>query len=304
MYGGVGRGKSFLMDCFFNAVPFESKTRLHFHEFMREVQHDLHKLSGSQDPLSVLGARIAERYGLICFDEFVVNDIADAMILYRLLDSLFSHHIGFVTTSNFAPDDLYPDGLQRERFLPAIDLLKDRLEVICVDNGVDYRRQVLEDTTIYHTPLGPEADAAMVKIFDSLAEKRDEDPILRIDSRDLPARRRAGSVVWFDFQELCGGLHSQDDYLEIASQFRTVLLSGVPQMPDNLTSEARRFIWLIDVLYDRCVKLILSAEVAPELLYVSGPLSTEFSRTVSRLSEMQSPEYLAAPRREVNTTLA
>lgn len=303
MYGGVGTGKSFLMDCFFSAIPLQRITRLHFHEFMREVQHDMAKLAGNQDPLEMLGVRIAEHYDLICFDEFVVSDIADAMILYRLLNALFARHVGFVTTSNFAPDDLYPDGLQRERFLPAIELLNDRLEVINVDNGVDYRRQTFENSTIYHTPLGLDANAAMTKTFERLAEVRDEDPVLRIESREILARRRAGGTVWFDFRVLCGGPRSQNDYLEIASQFHTVLLSGVPRMSDRLASEARRFTWLVDVLYDQRVKLILSAEVAPELLYVEGPLVNEFARTVSRLREMESTEYLAAPRREASAPL-
>lgn len=304
LYGGVGRGKSFLMDCFFSAVPLARKKRLHFHEFMRQVQHDLSELQGIQDPLDAFGARVADRFDLICFDEFVVSDIADAMILYRLLNALFAHHVGFVTTSNFEPDDLYPDGLQRERFLPAIALLKDRLEVINVDNGVDYRRQTLKDATIYHhAPLSSEADAEMATTFERLAEVRDEDPVLHIESREIRARRRAGSTVWFDFRVLCGDLRSQNDYLEIASRFHTVLLSSVPQMSDRLAAEARRFTWLIDVLYDRRVKLILSAEVAPELLYPRGPLMNEFRRTVSRLREMQSAEYLAAPRRVVDTHL-
>jgi len=303
MYGGVGRGKSFLMDCFFNAVPLKRKVRLHFHEFMREVHRELAALQGQQNPLDVLGGRIAKRYKLICFDEFHVADITDAMILHRLLVSLWAHGVGFVTTSNFKPDDLYPGGLHRDRILPAIALLNERMEVVNVDNGTDYRRRTLESAQLYHCPLGPEADAAMARTFDLLAEKRDEDPVLRIESREIRALRRAGGVVWFDFRELCMGPRSQNDYLEIASQFHTVLLSGVPHMPVNMASAARRFTWLVDVLYDRRVKLILSAAVPPEQLYTEGPLVHEFPRTVSRLNEMQSKEFLALERRVVDTGL-
>ena len=303
MYGGVGRGKSFLMDCFFNAVPLQRKVRLHFHEFMREVHRELAGLQGTVNPLDVLGERISERYRLICFDEFHVADITDAMILHRLLVALFDNGVGFVTTSNFRPDDLYPGGMHRDRILPAIALLNERLEVINVDNGTDYRRRTMEQVKLYHTPLGPQADAEMAEAFDHLAETRDENPVMTIEARQIEARRRAGGVVWFDFATLCGGPRSQNDYLEIATQFHTVLLSNVPQMSVRMASEARRFTWLVDVLYDRRVKLILSAAVAPELLYTEGPLSHEFPRTVSRLNEMQSAEFLALERRVVDTGL-
>ena len=303
MYGGVGRGKSFLMDCFFNAVPLKRKVRLHFHEFMREVHRELAGLQGTVNPLDVLGARIAKRYKLICFDEFHVADITDAMILHRLLAALFDNGVGFVTTSNFKPDDLYPDGLHRDRILPAIALLNERLEVLSVDNGTDYRRRTLEQLRMYLTPNGPAADAELTDAFNKLAECADEHPVLHIEAREISARRKAGGVVWFDFRTLCGGPRSQNDYLEIASQFHTVLLSDVPQMAVSRASEARRFTWLVDVFYDRRVKLILSAEVEPELLYTEGPLAHEFPRTVSRLTEMQSAEFLALERRTVDTGL-
>ena len=208
-----------------------------------------------------------------------------------------------MTTSNFRPDDLYPGGLHRDRILPAIALLNERLEVLNVDNGTDYRRRTLEKVRLYHTPLGPEADAEMELAFNQLAEVQDGDPLLHIEMREIRARRRAGGVVWFDFRELCGGPRSQNDYLEIASQFHTVLLSNVPYMPVNMASPARRFTWLVDVLYDRRVKLILSAAVPPEALYTEGPLAHEFPRTVSRLNEMQSAEFLALERRTVDTGL-
>ena len=301
MHGGVGRGKSFLMDCFFNAVPIRRKTRLHFHEFMREVHRELAGLQGTVNPLDELGRRMAARFKLICFDEFHVADVTDAMILHRLLAALFDNGVGFVTTSNFKPDDLYPGGLHRDRILPAIALLNARMEVLSVDNGTDYRHRTLQQVRLYHTPLGLEADAAMDAAFSQLVASPDEDPTLHIEARQIRARRRAGGVVWFDFRTLCGGPRSQNDYLEIASQFHTVLLSGVPHMPVRMASEARRFTWLVDVLYDRRVKFILSAEVAPELLYTEGPLAHEFPRTVSRLNEMQSAEYLAQEHRTVDT---
>ncbi len=301
MYGGVGRGKSFLMDCFFQAVPLTRKTRLHFHEFMREVHRELQELKGTADPLDELGRRIARRHRLICFDEFHVADVTDAMILHRLLAALFANRVSIVTTSNFHPDGLYPNGLHRDRILPAIALLKDKLEVVNVDNGVDYRRRTLEQAELYLSPLGAAADAALAQTFSQLAEAHDEDPLLHIEHRELRALRRNGGVVWFDFKTLCGGPRSQNDYLEIAQQFHTVVLSGVPQMAPRLASEARRFTLLVDVLYDRRVKLIVSAEVPAEALYTEGPLAHEFPRTVSRLQEMRSHEYLALERREVDT---
>jgi len=303
MYGGVGRGKSFLMDCFFQAVPLTRKTRLHFHEFMREVHRELQELKGTVNPLDELGKRIARRYRLICFDEFHVADVTDAMILHRLLEALFANRVSIVTTSNFHPDGLYPNGLHRDRILPAIELLKGKLEIVNVDNGTDYRQRTLEQVKLYHTPLGPEADEAMNEAFDRLTEARDESPILHIEHRELRAWRRAGGVVWFDFKTLCGGPRSQNDYLELATQFHTLLLSNVPQMSPRLASEARRFTWLVDVLYDRRVKLIMSAAVPAEELYTEGPLAHEFPRTVSRLHEMQSTEFLSLARRDVDTSL-
>ena len=303
LYGGVGRGKSFLMDCFYNAVPLKRKTRLHFHEFMREVHRELRDLQGIVNPLDELAKRMAKRFKLICFDEFHVSEITDALILHRLLAALFEQGVGFMTTSNFKPDDLYPGGMHRDRILPAIALLNANLEVINVDNGTDYRSRTLEHIEMYHQPCGNEAEAKMTEAFEQLAESADEDPVLHIEAREIYAKRKAGGVVWFDFKTLCGGPRSQNDYLEIATQFHTVLLSNVPAMPPRLSSEARRFTWLVDVLYDRRVKLIMSAEVAPGALYTEGPLAHEFPRTVSRINEMQSVEYLNLERRLVNTEL-
>jgi len=299
LWGDVGRGKSFLMDAFFATVPLIRKTRVHFHEFMRGVHAELHELKGVADPLDEVARRVAKRHRLICFDEFHVSDIADAMILYRLLDRLFELNIGFVITSNYAPDALYPDGLHRDRMLPAIELLKGRLDVVHVDGGVDYRRRAMERIEAYLAPWGEEAERALTAAFERVAETEDDDPVLTIESRSLRARRRAGGVVWFDFAVLCGGPRSQNDYLEIAAQFHTVVLSNVPRMSAGQAAEARRFTWLVDVLYDHRVKLLLSAEAAAAELYPAGALANEFARTVSRLEEMQSREYLESPRRAV-----
>ncbi|MEN9982799.1 MAG: hypothetical protein RI918_768 [Pseudomonadota bacterium] len=303
LYGGVGRGKSFLMDCFYNAVPIKRKTRLHFHEFMREVHRELRDLQGLVNPLDELAKRMAKRFKLICFDEFHVSEITDALILHRLLSALFEEGVGFMTTSNFKPDNLYPGGMHRDRILPAIALLNANLEVINVDNGTDYRSISLEQIRMYLQPWGEQADAEMAEAFVRLAESPSEEPILKIEAREIRAKRKAGGMVWFDFKTLCGGPRSQNDYLEIATQFHTILLSNVPAMPPRLSSEARRFTWLIDVLYDRRIKLIMSAEVAPEYLYTEGPLAHEFPRTISRINEMQSVTYLSLEKRLVNTDL-
>ncbi|MFM0688630.1 cell division protein ZapE [Paraburkholderia strydomiana] len=303
MWGGVGRGKSFLMDSFYMIVPVQRKTRLHFHEFMREVHRELEELKGQADPLDELARRVAKRCRLICFDEFHVSDIADAMILYRLLDKLFENGVQFVMTSNYDPDTLYPDGLHRDRMLPAIELIKEKLDVINVDAGIDYRQRTLAQVEVYHTPLGAAADKALRDAFARLAAVPDESPILHIEKRELKALRKADGVVWFDFATLCGGPRSQNDYLELASRFHAVILSAVPQMSARMASEARRFTWLIDVFYDHKVKLLMSAAVPPEELYVDGPMANEFTRTVSRIVEMQSKEYLDAPRRIVDTSL-
>jgi cell division protein ZapE len=299
LWGGVGRGKSFLMDAFFAAVPVLRKTRLHFHEFMRSVHRELDEVKGTPDPLDEVARRIAKRHRLICFDEFHVSDIADAMILHRLLSKLFELNVGLVMTSNYAPDDLYPDGLHRDRLLPAIALLKERLEVVQVDAGIDYRLRAMEHIEAYLTPWGAEAEAKLAAAFDRLAEVDDEDPSLEIEARRIRARRRAGGVVWFDFAVLCGGPRSHADYLEIAAQFHTVLLSNVPRMTAGQASEARRFTWLVDVLYDHRIKFLVSAEAAAAELYTAGVLSNEFARTASRLIEMQSREYLESPKRDV-----
>jgi cell division protein ZapE len=297
LWGGVGRGKSLLMDCFFGAVPLVRKTRVHFHEFMRDVHRLLHEVKGEADPLDQVGLRLARRSRLICFDEFHVSDIADAMILYRLLARLFTLRVGFVMTSNQAPDQLYPDGLHRDRLLPAIELLKERLDVVQVDGGVDYRLLAMQDVDRYVTPLGESADRRLQAAFERIAEVADQPPVLRIEDRTIAARRRAGGIVWFDFAVLCGGPRSYNDYLEISSQFHTLILSNVPRLSAAQASEIRRLSWLVDILYDRGVKLIVSAEAAPAELVRGGQLQVQFQRTASRLIEMQSKEYSEVARR-------
>jgi cell division protein ZapE len=304
LYGGVGRGKSFLMDCFFGAVPIRRKTRLHFHEFMRAVHRELETLKGRADPLDEVAKRVADRHRLICFDEFHVSDIADAMILERLMRGLFAHGVCFVMTSNYHPDGLYPDGLHRDRIIPAIELIKSQVDVMAVDAGTDYRRLALAQVQAYHQPLNDSSERALQDAFDRLAEPGDVSTELLIENRVIHARRRAGGVVWFDFDALCAGPRSQNDYLEIAVRFHTVLLSEVPMMSPAMASEARRFVWLIDVLYDQKVKLIMTAACPPEQLYTQGAMSAEFHRTVSRIVEMQSRDYLEAPRRGVAQRLS
>jgi cell division protein ZapE len=297
MWGGVGRGKSFLMDSFYSVVPVVRKTRLHFHEFMRAVHRQLDELKGVADPLDEVAKRVARKYRLICFDEFHVSDIADAMILYNLLKALFDNGVSFVMTSNYEPSTLYPDGLHRDRMLPTIKLLQDNLDVMNIDAGIDYRKRALEQVETYHSPLNADTDRALRHAFAGVADTADEDPIVDIEARKIRALRRAGGVIWFDFNTLCGGPRSQNDYLEIASRFHTVILSGIPQMSAAMSSEARRFTWLIDVFYDHKIKLIMSAAVAPDELYTQGMLANEFHRTVSRIMEMQSREYMDSERR-------
>ncbi len=304
MWGGVGRGKSFLMDSFYSVVPVVRKTRLHFHEFMRDVHRQLDELKGIADPLDEVAKRIAKKYRLICFDEFHVSDIADAMILYNLLKGLFDHGVSFVMTSNYEPSTLYPDGLHRDRMLPTIALLKEKLDVMNIDAGIDYRKRVLEQVKVYHTPLNAKTDEELREAFAAVAEAGDEDPRVHIEAREIRALRRGGSAIWFDFATLCGGPRSQNDYLELASRFQTVILSGIPRMSAAMSSEARRFTWLIDVFYDHKVKLIMSAAVEPDELYTVGTLSNEFHRTVSRIIEMQSKEYLEADRRSIADSLS
>jgi len=293
LWGPVGRGKSFLMDAFYLCVPLVRKRRVHFHHFMRELHRELDELKGTEDPIAAVAERVRKRHRLICFDEFHVSDIADAMILGRFLEQAMNRGVEFVMTSNYHPDTLYPNGLQRERFLPAIELIKRRLDVVCVDNGTDYRRLKMEKMQIYH--VGNEA--ALERIFADLKDVEEEKQPLDVEGRVIPYRRRAGGLVWFDFAALCGGARSYTDYVDLAKRFHTVMLSGVPRMSPKESDAARRFTWLVDVFYDDRVKLIVSAAAEPEQLFEAGEHAAEFERTVSRLHEMQSAQYLQQERR-------
>ena len=298
LWGGVGRGKSFLMDSFYLCVPLVKKRRVHFHHFMRDVHQALDDVKGEEDPLELVAKDIASKFRLICFDEFHVNDIADAMILGRLLQFLFDNRVMLCMTSNYHPDLLWKDGLQRAKFLPAIELIKSHLDIINVDAGVDYRRRVLESAQIYHTPITPETDAALSSEFDRIAEVEDEHQPLDVEGREIPYIRRAGGIVWFTFAQLCGGPRSYTDYVDLTRRFHTIVLSEIPAMGPRQASEARRFTWLIDVLYDARVKMIMSAAVPAEKLYTQGALVNEFARSVSRIEEMQTLDYLRQPRVE------
>ena len=295
LWGGVGRGKSLLMDSFFATVALRRKTRVHFHAFMRNVHAELAKLKREEDPLAAVAARIAAKWRLVCFDEFHVTDIADAMILGRLLEALFTAGVVFVMTSNYRPDLLWPNGLQRERFLPAIALLETWLDVLEVEGGVDYRLRTLEQVAAWHVPAGATADAALGRAFEAMRASPDEDPRLLIDGRVLLARQRAGSLAWFDFTTLCAGPRSQRDYLELACRFAVIFVSGIPRLGPDTADVARRFTWLVDILYDHRVKLLASADAPAELVYPEGPNAQDFPRTVSRLVEMRTRDYMALP---------
>jgi len=297
LWGGVGRGKSFLMDSFYLTLPLVRKRRVHFHHFMRDVHREMELLKGREDPLDAVARRIAKRYRLVCFDEFHVNDIADAMILGRLLQRTIALGVVYCMTSNYHPDELYRHGLKRDRFVPTIALIKESLDVVHVESGVDYRLRAMEHVEAYHSPLGPAADRALTATFMQIRDVEEEFHELDVEGRVIPYVKRAGGVVWFDFAALCGGPRSQIDYLDLATRFHTVILSGVPRMNPARGDEARRFTLLVDVFYEAKVNLVISAEVAPEGLYTEGVLAHEFQRTVSRLAEMRTKEYLGQNRR-------
>lgn len=297
-WGGVGRGKTYLMDTFFESLPFERKMRAHFHRFMRRVHGDLKELSGEKNPLTVIADKIAREARVICFDEFFVSDITDAMILAGLFEQLFARNVVLVATSNIVPEELYRDGLQRARFLPAIDLIKKHTKVVNVDGGVDYRLRTLEQAELYHSPLDAQADIGLEDSFRKLSpEPGLANVALDVEGRPITARYVADDVVWFDFKALCDGPRSQNDYIELARIYHAVLVSDIPQMSSKNDDQARRFINMVDEFYDRHVKLVLSAAVPLEQLYAGGRLDFEFQRTVSRLLEMQSHDYLAREHR-------
>ncbi|KRO97110.1 MAG: ATPase [SAR92 bacterium BACL26 MAG-121220-bin70] len=298
VWGGVGRGKTYLMDTFYESLPFGNKMRVHFHRFMRRIHQDLRSLEGEINPLRKVAGRIADETCIICFDEFFVSDIADAMILAGLLDELFRLQVCLVTTSNIVPDLLYRDGLQRRRFLPAIDLLKKHCEVINIGGDTDYRLRALEKAPLYCSPLGNEADADIEAIFNRLVPVEGEIKLavdLEVEGRSIPVVKLSEDIVWFQFASLCEGPRSQNDYIDIAREFHAVIITNIPMMGDRNNEAARRFINLVDEFYDRNVKVAISAAESLPNLYSGTRLAFEFERTQSRLLEMQSHEYLARP---------
>ncbi|MEX0619189.1 MAG: cell division protein ZapE [Pseudohongiellaceae bacterium] len=300
LWGGVGRGKTYLMDIFYESLPFDEKMRTHFHRFMQRVHTDLTALKGNRNPLELVAANIAKEARVVCFDEFFVSDIGDAMILGGLLRSLFVREVVLVATSNIPPRDLYENGLQRDRFLPAIDLLQQHTRVIELGGETDYRLRRLEQADLYHCPVDGHTDRRLLESFYGLAPNRSEsvrDETIDILGRPLKTRFCADDVVWFDFDELCGGPRSAYDYVELARIYHAVLISGIPAMGPASDDSARRFVNLVDEFYDRNVKLIVSAEVPLDQLYSGTRLAFVFERTRSRLREMQSHDYLTRQHR-------
>ena len=294
-WGGVGRGKTYLVDTFYEALPIKRKMRTHFHRFMQRVHHDLTTLAGEKNPLKIIADNIADEALVICFDEFFVSDIGDAMILGGLMQELFDRGVSLVATSNIIPDGLYKDGLQRDRFIPAIKLLNKYTEVVNVDSGVDYRLRSLEQAELYHYPLDSEAEQSLQESFNRIipdARQAEYNVDVEILGRTITAKAVCDDVAWFEFEALCDGPRSQNDYIELGKQFHAVLICNVPVMNAKNDDLARRFINLIDEFYDRGVKVIMSADAAIAAIYGQGKLEFEFQRTTSRMLEMQSQEYL------------
>lgn len=294
-WGGVGRGKTYLVDTFYDCLPFKNKMRVHFHRFMHRVHAELKTLHGQSDPLKIIAKRFANETCIICFDEFFVSDITDAMILGTLFEELFAHNVTLVATSNIIPDELYRNGLQRERFLPAIKLINDCCDVVNVDSGVDYRLRTLEQAEIFHFPLDQQANDNLIHYFKQLSiEEGTKDKVIEINNRALTTVQESKGIAHFEFSMLCESARSQGDYMELSRLYHTILLANVTQMGIDNDDSTRRFIALVDEFYERNVKLIISAEVALENLYTDGRLSFEFKRCLSRLQEMQSHSYLAS----------
>lgn len=293
VWGGVGRGKTRLVDLFYNLLPPGDRQRIHFHRFMGQIHRQLADLGGQRDPLQRVAAGLARKTRVLCLDEFIVTDIGDAMILGRLLEALFRHGVTLVTTSNTRPDDLYRDGIQRASFLPAIDLLKRHTRVLRLGGDTDFRLRNLERSPVYHTPLGPEVTQRLARAFEDLApEAGRRGGTVRVVQRDIPVVQVADDLVWFDFMALCGPPRSQADYLELARCFHTVIISDIPCLGPALDDATRRFLYLLDEFYDRGVKLVISAAEPPESLYQGERLAFDFQRAVSRLREMQTTAYL------------
>lgn len=294
LWGRVGRGKTYLVDTFFDCFQSERKLRIHFHSFMRRIHAELKQLPHESDPLATIGQRFSTEIDLLCLDEFHVGDITDAMILAKLLESLFEHGVVLVATSNEAPATLYRDGLQRDRFLPAIALLENHLEVVELAGELDYRLRALEQAEVYYTPHSDSVEETLIERFDAIAtEPGRAGGSIEIEGRDIATARVSEGVVWFSFDALCGGPRATSDYIEIALCHHTIVLSEIPVMDKDSSDAARRFINLIDELYDRRVKLIASAAAPIDALYVGSRLVAPFKRTASRLFEMQSHDYLA-----------
>jgi cell division protein ZapE len=296
LWGGVGRGKTHFVDNFYQSLPFPEKSRMHFHRFMQFIHHELKKLANKPNPLQMVAKNFAQQVRVICLDEFEVFDITDAMLLSGLLKTLFDRQVVLVATSNVAPDDLYKNGLQREYFLPAIDLIKKKTQVILLDNGIDYRSNKPETLQIYYHPLSEKTHQQIVACFEQLAPNPGNDgEIIIINGRIIPTVRRAEGIVWFDFQALCDIPRAVTDYIELAKQFHTVILSNIHGMEEADNDKALRLINLVDEFYDHHVKLILSAQVPPEFLYTGTRQALQFQRTLSRLQEMCSEDYLKHP---------
>lgn len=292
LWGGVGRGKTYLMDTFFECLPTQRKRRIHFHRFMNLIHQQLQQLDGIENPLEHVADNFKQQTDIICFDEFFVSDITDAMILATLLDALFKRGITLVATSNIAPHDLYRNGLQHMRFLPAIALIEQHCEVVNIDAGIDYRLRSLAQAAIYYSPLGPQANQNLANYFERLSfEPRHSMKAIIINQRSVMAQREASGIVQFSFHQLCQTARSQNDYIEIAQLYHTVLVADVKVMTDHQDA-ARRFIAMVDEFYDRHVTLIISAEAPLTELYTAGRLLFEFERCCSRLIEMQSEQYL------------
>lgn len=296
MWGGVGRGKTWLMDLFFQTLPGERKLRLHFHRFMLRVHQQLTALQGQENPLETIADSFKAETDVLCFDEFFVSDITDAMLLATLLQALFARGITLIATSNIPPDDLYRNGLQRARFLPAIDLIKEYCDVMNVDSGIDYRLRTLTQANLWLTPLQPETAAAMRHIFDKLAGQEDEvNPLLQVNHRPLQAMASGDGVLAVEFHTLCEEARSQLDYIALSKIYHSVLLHNVPVMGLKDENAARRFLALVDEFYERRVKLVISAQTPMYEIYQGERLKFEYQRCLSRLQEMQSEEYLRMP---------
>jgi cell division protein ZapE len=299
LWGSVGRGKTYMMDLLYRSIPGDRKLRMHFHRFMLMVHRRLHQEKGYSNPLVRVAARIAKDADLLCFDEFFVSDIGDAMLLGNLLTALFDKGVTLVATSNIEPDRLYENGLQRAQFLPAIRLLKQHCSVLNLAGPIDYRLRSLDRVPVYLQPLGAASEAALAALFGDLTRglQVETGKVLDINERPIPTRAWSEGQVWFDFETLCGGPRSAADYIEIARQYHTVVVSGVPVLRENADDKARRFVTLVDEFYDHGVKLVVSAAAPLEDLYLGTDLLLPFSRARSRLQEMQTREYLGGPHR-------